>query len=214
MRIIFVIYATAFLVFLGCSSKKEKNEFNKPAMYWYQEMLKEIKSGSLENADNHFSSLQSEHINSPLLPDAMLILGKAHQVEKEFVLADYYFDEYLKRYATADNVDYITYLKIQTHYLAFVNYSKDQQFLENAVIEIQNFLDKFPDSRYLDLIKTMQLRLLLGRNELNRAIANVYAKQKKPNAQKAYLDRIEQEIEDATKPTPSYVPWYVRLFNW
>lgn len=183
-------------------------------MYWYQEMLKEIKSGSLENADNHFSSLQSEHINSPLLPDAMLILGKAHQVEKEFVLADYYFDEYLKRYATADNVDYITYLKIQTHYLAFVNYSKDQQFLENAVIEIQNFLDKFPDSRYLDLIKTMQLRLLLGRNELNRAIANVYAKQKKPNAQKAYLDRIEQEIEDATKPTPSYVPWYVRLFNW
>ncbi len=200
------------MIFLGCS--KEKNEFNKPASYWYQEILKEIKNGNLESADNFFSSLQSEHINSPLLPDAMLILGQAHIKNKEFVLADYYFDEYLKRYGTQSILDYIAFLKLKTHYLAFVNYSKDQEFLENVVQEAEHFLIKFPNSPYYDLAKTMQMRLALGQNELNKAIANVYAKQDKQDAKELYLNRIDETLQEDTKPIPSHIPWYVKLFNW
>lgn len=206
------LLAVAFLLFVGCS--KEKNEYNKPASYWYQEILKEIKTGSLESVDNFFSSLQSEHINSPLLPDAMLILGQAHIREKEFLLADYYFDEYLKRYGTRDVLDYIAFLKLKTHYLAFINYSKDQEFLDNAISEVENFLIKFPNSKYYELAKTIQLRLVLGQNELNKAIANVYAKQKKDDAKELYLHRIDQTLDEETKPTPSHVPWYVKIFNW
>lgn len=212
MKKIFSIFAVMFLFFAGCS--KDKNTFNKPASYWYQEMLKEIKVGNLETADNYFSSLQSEHINSPLIASAMLILGKAHQEAKEFVLADYYFDEYLKRYGTQDTIDYLTYLKIQTHYLAFINYSKDQEFLENSILEAQLFLEKYPKSKYADLVKTMELRLTLGKNELNKAIANVYSKQHKEEAKELYLGRINQTLEEQTKPIPSHVPWYVFIFNW
>ena len=201
-----------FLLFLGCS--KNKDTFNKPAAYWYQEIMKDIKLNNLENADNHFSSLQGEHINSPLLPDAMLILGQAHLRAKEFVLADYYFDEYMKRYASQNNLDYIAYLKLKTHYSAFVNYSKDQEFLDNSINEVENFLAKHPNSPYYELAKTIQMRLVLGQNELNKAIINVYAKQHKKEAQKIYSDRIDQTLEAETKPTPSHVPWYVRIFNW
>ncbi|WP_233709955.1 MULTISPECIES: outer membrane protein assembly factor BamD [unclassified Helicobacter] len=201
------------MLFFGCSSK-DKGEFNKPASYWYQEILKEIKVGSLENADNFFSSLQSEHINSPLLPDAMLILGQAHIYAKEFILADYYFDEYLKRYGTQDILDYIAFLKVKTHYLAFINYSKDQEFLENSISETEDFLIKFPKSRYYELAKTIQMRLILGQNELNKAIANVYSKQKKQDAKELYLNRVDSTLETEAKPTPSHVPWYVKIFNW
>nr|WP_269843812.1 outer membrane protein assembly factor BamD [Helicobacter anatolicus] len=212
VKIIASICAAIFVFFIGCS--KEKNEFNKPATYWYQEMLKEIKLGNLESADNFFSSLQSEHINSPLLPDAMLILGKAHQEHKEFVLADYYFDEYFKRYGTQETSDYLTYLKIRAHYLAFTNYSKDQDFLENAILEAELFLEKHPESKYADIVKTMVLRLILGKNELNRAIANVYAKQHKKEAEELYLNRIDYDLEEQAKPTRSHIPWYVYIFNW
>ena len=70
--------ALAICVVFSACDKKDKNEFNKPAIYWYQNIIKEIKFGNLEGADNFYASLQSEHINSPLLPEAMLILGQAH----------------------------------------------------------------------------------------------------------------------------------------
>ena len=111
------------IIFSACD-KKEKNEFNKPAAYWYQNIVKEIKFGNLEGADNFYASLQSEHINSPLLPDAMLILGQAHMRKEEYLLAEFYLDEYLKRFGNAQNADYITYLKLQSRYYGIKNSSK------------------------------------------------------------------------------------------
>lgn len=213
MRVLIYFLAPALLfLFMGCS--KEKDTFNKSAAYWYQEIMKDIRLGNLENADNHFSSLQGEHINSPLLPEAMLILGQAHLKDKEFILADYYFDEFLKRYGTHDLLDYVAFLKLKTHFSAFVNYSKDQDFLENSLLEAETFLEKFPKSRYYEMAKTIQMRLVLGQNELNRAIANVYAKQHKTDAQKMYLDRVDQTLDKNTNPVRSHIPWYVLIFNW
>ena len=201
------------IIFSACD-KKEKNEFNKPAAYWYQNIVKEIKFGNLEGADNFYASLQSEHINSPLLPDAMLILGQAHMRKEEYLLAEFYFDEYLKRFGNAQNADYITYLKLQSRYYGIKNSSKDQEFFSDSLGAFDNFLDRFPTSRYVPFVQSMQVRFVLGQNELNKCIVNVYTKQHKQEAAQKYLDRIDDELESSTKPTPSHIPWYVRMFNW
>ena len=62
------IYLFALFAYLltACSNKVE--EFDKPAMYWYEEIFKEIRYNNLETADTKFASLQSEHTNSPLIP--------------------------------------------------------------------------------------------------------------------------------------------------
>ena len=69
----FMCLLFANLIFFGCAKKEV--EYNKPASYWYESIIKEINFGNLEGADGYFSSLQSEHINSSLVPEAMLILG-------------------------------------------------------------------------------------------------------------------------------------------
>ncbi|MDE7447912.1 MAG: outer membrane protein assembly factor BamD, partial [Helicobacter sp.] len=61
------------LIVGACANKDA--EYNKPADYWYESMLSEIRFGNLEGADDKFASLQSEHINSPLIREAMLILA-------------------------------------------------------------------------------------------------------------------------------------------
>ena len=58
---------------LKTNSGLDLDEVNKSADYWYQNMLKEIRNGDLEKADSYFVSLQSEHLNSPLLSEAMLM---------------------------------------------------------------------------------------------------------------------------------------------
>lgn len=207
-----VLLALPIIIFIGCA--KTNTEYNKPAMYWYQGILKEIKFGNLEGADNFYSSLQSEHINSPLLPEAMLILGQAHMSQEEYILAEFYFDEYLKRYGTIKNADYIAFLKLQAHYYAFKNQSKDQEFITDTIQALDDFVNKYPNSRYISYVEYMQVKFVLGQNELNKAIANVYKKQHKKEALTIYLDRIDEELEKETNPKPSHIPWYVFIFNW
>lgn len=208
-------------------------ELDKPAIYWYEEIFKEIRFGNLESADTKFASLQSEHINSPLLPEAMLALGHAHMDENEFLLAEFYFDEYLKRFSDRQNYSYINYLKVLARYFSFRNYSKDQQFMLDSIVEIQNYIDAYPDEIYTPYVAHILTQFRLGMIELNLAIANVYEKSDKTYAEGLYLDRNVKEkafqntaqnapwyakelleIEKIDRVIPSHVPWYVKIFNW
>ncbi|WP_104748427.1 outer membrane protein assembly factor BamD [Helicobacter cetorum] len=210
----FLLVTIAILAILGGCSKKKKEEYNKPAIFWYQGILREILFANLQTADNYYSSLQSEHINSPLVPEAMLALGQAHMKKKEYILAAFYFDEYIKRFGTEKNVDYLTFLKLQSHYYAFKNHSKDQEFISNTIVNMGEFIEKYPNSRYRPYVEYMQIKFILGQNELNRAIANVYKKRHKPEGVKRYLERVDETLEKETNPKPSYLPWYVFIFDW
>ncbi len=201
-----------FLLLFSACTKKEL-EYNKPATYWYENILKEINFGNLESADSHFSSLQSEHINSPLLPESMLILAQAHMDKEEYLLATFYVDEYAKRYSSFDDQDYLGYLKILANYYGFKNYAKDQEFIARSIDEIAEYLDTFPKSRYTPFVEYIYIKFKLGENELNESIANVYRRKGKIEASKDYLSR-NQEVLEGIKIKPSYIPWYVRMFNW
>ena len=92
--------------------------------------------------------------------------------------------------------------------------AKIRSFSSISLSAFDDFLDKYPTSRYVPFVQTMQVRFVLGQNELNRGIVNVYKKQKKPEAVQKYLDRIDDDLESNAKPKPSYIPEYVRMFNW
>lgn len=230
-RILFFIFLFLGCFFVACSDTDQ--EFDKPAIYWYEEIFREIRFGNLETADTKFASLQSEHINSPLLPEAMLALGHAHMDENEFLLAEFYFDEYLKRFSNRENYSYINYLKVLARYYSFRNYSKDQQFMIDSISEIQNYIDAYPNEIYTPYVAHILTKFRLGILELNSAIANVYQKEDKVYAQDLYLDRNVKEktsrnealnspwyakdlleIEKIDDVVPSHVPWYVKIFNW
>lgn len=209
MRIIAILFA---IVFISCADKEVL--YNKPATFWYEGIIKNIRIGDLDAADSYFSSLQSEHINSPLLPESMLILGQAHLKEKEYLLADFYFKEYLKKYGNAANADYIAYLQLKAYYYGFRNTSKDQQFLVNSILLIDNFLEKYPTSRYTPLVEQMEVEFTLGQNELNLSIMNVYKKQKKQDALDLYSERVDLTLQEESHAIESKIPWYMKILNW
>lgn len=227
------LFALSAYLLTACSNKVE--EFDKPAMYWYEEIFKEIRYNNLETADTKFASLQSEHTNSPLIPEAMLALGHAHMAQDEFLLAEFYFDEYLKRFSNRQNYSYINYLKILARFYSFKNQSKDQEFMNESAIEIKNYLDAYPDEIYTPFVGYIYTKFKLGQIELNQAIANVYRKQDKEYAANLYLKRSDSalqknfrtitnglpwyvmdaiELKQIDYIIPSYVPWYVMIFNW
>jgi len=56
-----ILLSTLIYIFTGCSAKEEE-EYNKPAIYWYNKMINKISNYQLDQADDTFTSLESEHI--------------------------------------------------------------------------------------------------------------------------------------------------------
>ena len=171
----------------GCFGNAEKEqEFNKTAQGWYDAIQKSIGSGDLEKADKQFLSLRSEHMDSALLPTAMLALAQAHMSEEEYLLANYYLDEYLKRYGGGVRGEYARFLKLKASFLGIHDINKDQKLVADTLMQCQSFARAHGGSRYLPLVKTMIVRLQMAQYLLDADIAHLYDRIGKEKAAEIY----------------------------
>jgi len=183
------------IFFAGCS--KEIEEYNKPAMYWYGKIVEYVSDGNLEKADNYYSSLQGEHIGSPLLPEATMILAIAHMHHEEYLLSEHFLNEYVKRYATQNEKEEAEFLKIKAKYMALPNPRRDQALIGEGILEAQKFKNDYPYSMYYSIVDTMQTRLFMAEAALNETIADLYDRLDKPKSAEFYR---------AIKPQP-WINW-------
>ncbi len=199
------------ILFSGCGTKKE--EFNKPAEYWYQQMLKEISRGDLEKADTSYTSLQSEHIRSILLPEAMMILAEAHMDNEEYTLANYYLDEYVKRYGDKKSTEFAKYLKVKAGFMGFKKPLRDQQLLLDTTKDAEEFLKEYPRSIYRAYVDSILLKLYLGQRQINEDIAGLYGRTGKPNAAKKYMEDVNATGVAGIQYEKAVSPWYRQIFE-
>lgn len=203
----------ALFLFNGCAQKNVKEIYNKPALYWYGEIVKKIKDASLEEADNFYTSLSSEHVASPLLPEAMMMLAQAHMQEKEYLLANFYFDEYIKRFGTQKKSEYARYMKIKANFESFPNPNRNQQLLLDTIDQTKEFVVQYPKSEYRPMVETMLVKLKLGEYFLTKNIADLYTRIDKPIAAKIYQDQFNNSIVRNAKMIKPNIPWYRSWFE-
>ena len=199
------------LLFSGCS--KEVDEYNKPAVYWYGKIVKSISEGNVDKADDYYASLQGEHIGSPLLPEATMILAIAHMHNEEYLLTEHFLNEYVKRYANANEAEFAEFLKIKAKYMSLPNPRRDQVLIDDAIIDAKAFKINHPHSMYYALVDTMLTNLYMANASLNEIIANLYERLDKPKAAAFYRKlRPEPWINwnDVERP---YIPWYKEIFE-
>jgi outer membrane protein assembly factor BamD len=203
----------ALFLFNGCAQKNVKEVYNKPAMYWYGGIVKKIKEANLEEADNLYTSLSSEHVASPLLPEAMMMLAQAHMQEEEYLLANFYLDEYIKRFGTQKKSEYARYMKIKANFESFPNPNRNQQLLLDTIVQTKEFVVQYPKSEYRPLVETMLVKLELGEYFLTKNIADLYTRIDKPKAAKIYQDQFNNSIVKNAKMIKPNIPWYRSWFE-
>lgn len=208
-------YILPFIVlivfFTGCSQKEQ--EYNKPALYWYNKMIKEIRNFQIDQADDTFTSLESEHKNSPLIATALMILADTHIKEEEYLMANYYLDTYIKRYGFSKNIDYIRFLKIKSKFLAFQSQFREQKLVIDTLKETNNFINKFPNSPYIYLVETINARLLMAKASFDKEISDLYARIDKPKAAQIYEKKAKNSWNNLDEVEEVNVPWYRWLFE-
>ncbi len=213
MKRFYLLAAVLSLILLSGCGSKNKEVFNMPATYWYDEIAKEIKNRDLEKADSFYTSLSSEHIESPLLPEAMMMLANAHMQDEEYLIANFYLDEYLKRYGSKENADHVRYLKLKANYESFPNPNRNQQLLMDTIAQTKEFIIRYPNSRFKPLAQTMLVRLELAEYFLDQNVQSLYARTGKEEAAKQYEEKLKRSpLVDANIIEP-HIPWYRSLFE-
>jgi outer membrane protein assembly factor BamD len=198
------------IIFSGCS--KKEIEFNKSADYWYDKFIDKLPSGILDDSDDYYSSLNSEHPNSPLTKKAVLILANAHMAQGEYQLANGFLDEYIKRHANKEQIEFARYLKIKVNYNSFEQKFRNQKLLDETITSSEKFYEMYPSSKYIPLVETMVTNMKLARESLNKEIMALYKKLDKPNGVKAYEERLDPALKDI-KQTEVKTNMFRRVFE-
>lgn len=199
----FFIFVSLSYIFVGCSSSEDVVEFNKPALFWYKKIASNISRGSLDKADSYYISLKSEHMRSPLMPTAVMMLAHAHMNEEEYLLANYYLDEYNKRYGETQSREYTDFLKLQASFLGVKDVYKDQKLIMDSIERANTYIARYPGSAYAPLVNTILIRLYMSQYLLNENIAALYDRTGKKGAAKIYRAKnigSVVEMADITAP--------------
>lgn len=208
----FILGAFMALILMGGCSK-DVEEYNKPAIYWYTQMIKHIADGDLDKADSYYSSLEGEHIASPLLPEATMILAIAHMHHEEYILTEHFLDEYINRYANLNEKEFAEFLKIKAKYMSLPNPRRDQSLIQEAILAAEKFKHNYAGSMYYSVVDTMATRLYIAEASLNESISDLYARLDKPKGAAYYKSLKPEPWIDWSEIETANTAWYREWFE-
>ncbi|MBE3021597.1 outer membrane protein assembly factor BamD [Campylobacter sp. RM13119] len=213
-RILNFIIIVGFSAILSGCAEKYTELYDLTPDEWYAQIIADIKDADLESADKHYVSMSSEHVASPLLEQMLLILAQAHVNEEEYILANYYLDEYIKRYGDgAAKTEFAQYLKIKANFDSFSQPNRNQKLMEDSVVEIEKFLYMYPNTQYKPLIETMLIKFKLAIYYLDTQIYDLYMRTGRETSAEIYRQKIEASpLKDANLLEP-VLPWYRKMFE-
>ncbi len=207
-----LLLSTLILLLFAACAEKDPNS-KQSAEYWYKELTKEAARGNLERAGTMYSSLLGEHNRSPLLKEGMLIMAKAHIKNEEYLLAEFYLDEYIKRYANSSNRDYIHFLKLRAKYFALKQPKRDQKLILDTKTEAITYIQMYAHSPFTPLAKTILSNIEATEESINHNISALYVKLEKPKAAAFYQAKADNSfLRDIDVKQPD-VFWLRELFE-
>jgi outer membrane protein assembly factor BamD len=205
------LVSISLVIFIqGCSEKELTNQSDR---FWYNEMVKTVELRDLDRADENFLSLETEHIKSPLLKTATMIMINSHIRGENYILAGYYMDKYNSYFSSREDREYIAYLRIKSKYLSLYRPLRDQKLLLDAIELVENYKHDYFDSKYLPLVKTMGTNLILSKSSLNLLTADLYKRLDKPEAVKYVLNDKDLNWFDANKTKKPNISFFRALFE-
>lgn len=211
-----VFFVAALLFALsGCSAlnRVDNTLFNLTPDEWFAQVLSDIREKNLDAADEHYISFAAEHINSDYLPQLVLILANANVDEEKYVMANFYLNEYIKRFGSQAGIEYAKFLKIKANFDSFAKPNRNQALIQRSIEEVRAFVIQYPNSKYRPLIDTILAKLALAEVYLNEEIASLYERKGREDSAAIYRQKLEDSgvgANDIVRPT---LPWYMVPFE-
>ena len=142
------IYIFILLIALGVSSCSEYQKvLNKGTVEsQYQMATKMYEEQKYGKAIQLFEKITPNYRGKPQMERIQYMIAQAHYNTKQYTLAAYYFDKFVKNYSKSSKIEEAAYLSAHSYYLASPIFSLDQKDTHEAIMAMQNFIFKYPNS--------------------------------------------------------------------
>ncbi len=139
---VFVVLA---VLFSSCSEyQKVLNKGNVEDQY--KMATKYFEEGEYNKSVNLFEKVIPKYRRKPQMERIQFMVAQANYNTKSYDLASYHFNKFIGNYPSSSKVEEASYLLAHSYYLSSPKSSRDQANTHKALTELQNFIDKFPQS--------------------------------------------------------------------
>ena len=107
-------------------------------------------AGKYEKANRLFLQIVPKYRGKPQAEKLMYMHSKAFYETKDYFSANYRMERFVEAYPKSERVDEIAFLAAKSYYKLSPIYSKDQEETADAIVKLQDFINRYPDSEFFD----------------------------------------------------------------
>ncbi len=136
------------VIVASCSEYQQvlKNEEVKPK---YEMAEKFYNEGDFKRANRLFELITPKYVGKPQGERVMFFLANTYYQIGQYNDAGYQFERFMKAYPRSEKAEEATFMSAKSYYHLSPIYSLDQTDTDKALLKLQNFINAYPDSKYL-----------------------------------------------------------------
>lgn len=119
--------------------------------------------GKFAKANRLFAQIVPNYRGKPQAEKLMYLYSDTFYQMKDYFVAGYQFERFASSYPKSEKVELASFLGAKSYYHLSPVYSKDQKETKEAIGKLQEFINVFPDSEYVQdanaLIKELDFKL-------------------------------------------------------
>ncbi len=144
-----LIFSLTTLFLFSCSEYQKilkSSDYN----FKYEKAVAYYNEGDYYRAQSLFDELVSIFKGTDKAEDVLYYYADCHYQQEDYVLGAYYFDNFAKTFPYSDKTEKASYLAAYCYYLNSPRSSLDQSDTYKAITAMQLFINKYPNSEYID----------------------------------------------------------------
>lgn len=122
-----------------------------------------FEQGKYEKANRLFAQIVPKYKGKPQAQKLMYLYSKSFFEMKDYYVSGYQFERFVASYPKSEKKEEAAFLSAKSYYMLSPRYSKDQKETRDAIGKLQDFINLYPNSKYLSetnkLIKELDYKL-------------------------------------------------------
>ena len=150
------------LLIFGCSDyQKLLNSDDMISKYRSAETY--YNEGEYRKANRLLVQIAPKYRGKPQAERVLFFLADSYYNTKSYLLSAFEFEKFIKSYPKSDRKQYASFLEAKSYYQLSPEYSLDQDDTKKALSKLQVFINKYPESEYIQeaniLVVELQTKL-------------------------------------------------------
>ncbi len=153
-----LFFSIALVVLSSCNEyQKVLKETDVKAKYDLAQRYYDEKD--FKRANRLFEQIAPKYVGKPQGERVMFFHANSYFGIKDYNFAGYQFERFLKSYPQSDKVMEASFLGAKSYFMLSPKYSLDQTDTDKALQKLQNFINTYPDSEFMEEANAMAKEL-------------------------------------------------------